>query len=133
MASNTVAVRLPDEVLEELQKRSAAQKRKVSDVVRDLIVSGLKADTPDRTVMEGLQKLEELGLLATKAALKAQFLANMSASFSVDVSRLMSGNKQPTGEEKNEFLAQMDGWAEDFAWKTMFGEERKEEDRLDPR
>jgi plasmid stability protein len=123
MASNTVAVRLPDEVLEELQKRAAAEKKKVSDVVRDLIVSGLKADgKPDGGVMEELQKLEELGMLATKAALKAQFLANMSASFSVDVSRLMGGNGQPTSEEKNTFLAQMDGWAEDFALKAMFGE-----------
>lgn len=128
MASNTVAVRLPDEVLEELQKRAAAEKRKVSDVVRDLIVRGLNADgKPDANVIQALQKLEEVGLLATKAALKAQFLANMSASFSVDVSRLMSGKHQPTSEEKNEFLSQMDGWAEDFAWKAMFGEDRKEE------
>lgn len=128
MASNTVAVRLPNEVLEELQKRAAAEKRKVSDVVRDLIVSGLKADgEPATGMIEGLQKLEQLGLLATKAALKAQFLANMSASFSVDVSRLMTGNRQPTSEEKDEFLKRMDGWAEDFAWKAMFDQEQKEE------
>lgn len=43
MASNTVAVRLPDEVLEELQKRAAEQNKKLSDVVRDLIVSGLQS------------------------------------------------------------------------------------------
>lgn len=128
MANDTVAVRLPDEVLEELQKRAAAQKKKVSDVVRDLIVSGLKADgEPTTGTIEGLQKLEQLGLMATKAALKAQFLANMSASFSVDVSRLMTGNRQPTSEEKDEFLKQMDDWAEDFAWKAMFGDEQKEE------
>ena len=127
MAGNTVAVRLPDEVIEELQKRAAAQNKKVSDIVRDLIVSGLKADIEPTGMIEGLQKLEQLGLMATKAALKAQFLANMSASFSVDVSRLMTGNRQPTSEEKDEFLKQMDGWAEDFAWKAMFGDEQKEE------
>jgi len=43
MASNTVAVRLPEEVLEELQKRANLQNKKVSDVVRDLIISGLQA------------------------------------------------------------------------------------------
>ena len=43
MASNTVAVRLPEEVLEELQKRANLQNKKVSDIVRDLIISGLQA------------------------------------------------------------------------------------------
>ena len=41
MASGTVAVRLPDEVLEELQQRAAKENKKVSDLVRELIVSGL--------------------------------------------------------------------------------------------
>ena len=42
MASATVAVRLPNEVLEELQKKAAAQNKKVSDYVRELIVSDLQ-------------------------------------------------------------------------------------------
>jgi predicted DNA-binding protein len=37
MASNTVAVRLPEEVLEELQRRASVQNKKISDVVRELI------------------------------------------------------------------------------------------------
>ncbi len=41
MASGTVAVRLPDEVLAELQERAEKEKKKVSDLVRELIVSGL--------------------------------------------------------------------------------------------
>ena len=41
MASGTVAVRLPEEVLAELQERAEKENKKVSDLVRDLIVSGL--------------------------------------------------------------------------------------------
>lgn len=124
--SNTVAVRLPDEVLKELQRLAALQNKKVSDIVRELIVSGLtNAKTGDQgdtsELATRLDNLEQLGLTSAKAALKAQFLANMSASFSVDVSRLMGGKTAPTKDEKDQFLAQMDGWAEEFANGTLFG------------
>lgn len=105
MASGTVAVRLPDEVLEQLQKRATAQNKKVSDLVRELIINGLQQGdskpigaTP--ALIEHMDRLEAIGEKPTKAALKAQFLANMSAGFSVDVARLMATNRQPTTEEK---------------------------------
>lgn len=41
MASSTVAVRLPDEVIEQLQQRATNENKKVSDLVRELIVGGL--------------------------------------------------------------------------------------------
>lgn len=124
MASGTVAVRLPNEVIDELQKIAAAQNKKVSDIVKDLIASGLarqgKSDQGADIDLEGkMQALEKLGLIATKAALKAQFLANMSASFAVDVARLMSAGTQRSTEEKEEFMAEMDSWAEGFAKGEM--------------
>lgn len=121
MASTTVAVRLSDKLVAELQKVATAQNKKVSDVVKDLIASGLmpKATRPAAELIERLDALEELTRQAIKAAAKAQFLANMSAGFSVDVARLMATNRQPTSEEKNEFMEQMDGWAEEFADKLM--------------
>ncbi len=115
MASGTVAVRLPDEVLEELQKRATAENKKVSDLVRELIASGLQQTGNDPAIINRLDRLEALGDRATKAALKAQFLANMSASYAVDVARLMSGGGKPSTDEKQEFMAQMDGWADNFA------------------
>lgn len=115
MASGTVAVRLPDEVLEQLQKRAADEKKKVSDLVRELITIGLQQTGNDPAIISRLDRLEALGDRATKAALKAQFLANMSASYAVDVARLMSGGGKPSTDEKQEFMAQMDGWAENFA------------------
>lgn len=123
MASTTVAVRLSDKLVAELQKIATAQNKKVSDVVKDLIGSGLqpKAAPPAAEVLERLDALEKLTRQAIKAAAKAQFLANMSAGFSVDVARLVATNRQPTTEEKNEFMEQMDGWAQDFADKLMSG------------
>ena len=98
MASNTVAVRLPEQVLEELQRLADLQNKKVSDIVRMLIVEGLTKRSSEKNaeVAERLDRLEQLTLIASKAAIKAQYLANMSASYSVDVSRLMSGSQTPT-------------------------------------
>lgn len=131
MASGTVAVRLPDEVISELQKIAAAQNIKVSDVVKDLITNGLaQQGKGDQDVLMDLsvkiQTIEKLGQMATKAALKAQFLANMSASFSVDVARHMTAGEQRSTEEKNAFMSQMDEWAEGFASEIL------EQDRRAP-
>lgn len=61
MASTTVAVRLPEDVLEQLQKKAEAENKKVSDIVRELIVTGLKAGgkADDSAVMARVDKLEE--------------------------------------------------------------------------
>ena len=86
------------------------------DLVRVLIVSGLQQKgNAAPAVIDHLDRLEALGEKAMKAALKAQFLANMSASFSAGVARVMTTKTQPSTEEKQEFMAQMDSWAENFA------------------
>lgn len=128
MVTGTVAVRLPEEVISELQKIAAAENRKVSDVVKDLIASGLaRQGKGDQDAIMDLsakiETVEKIGRMATKAALKAQFLANMSASFSVDVARQMSAGEQRSSDEKQEFMVQMDGWAEDFAEEALAEEE----------
>lgn len=129
MASTTVAVRLSDKLVGELQKIATARNQKVSDVVKELIASGLQPVPPPpppaaaAELIERLDALEKLTKQAIKAAAKAQFLANMSAGFSVDVARLMTTNTQPTSEEKNAFMEQMDGWAEDFA-ERLINEQR---------
>ena len=63
MASGTVAVRLPEEVLEELQQRATSEDKKVSDLVRELIVSGLaKKQDKDQGAAGGeiLARFDEL-------------------------------------------------------------------------
>lgn len=61
MASSSVSVRVSDEVLEELTKRASTENKKVSDLVRELIESGLKpgGKADDSAVMARVDKLEE--------------------------------------------------------------------------
>ena len=63
MASGTVAVRLPEEVLEKLQQRATSENKRVSDLVRELIVSGLtKTQEKDQGAAGGeiLARFDEL-------------------------------------------------------------------------
>lgn len=115
MASNTVAVRLPDEVIEELQRRASVQSKKLSDVVRELIVSGLVNDPASGALAAKIDRLEKLTTKAALAAGKAQFLSSMSVGFCADMTKLLVSNQTPTPEEKTVFLNQTNEWAEGFA------------------
>jgi hypothetical protein len=126
MASNTVAVRLPEEVLEELQRRASVQNKKISDVVRELIVSGLVNDPASGALSAKIERLERLALKATLAAGKAQFLASMSVGFCADMTKLMVSNEIPSSEEKTAFLAQTNEWAEGFAQGYLSDEDQGE-------
>jgi hypothetical protein len=123
MASNTVAVRLPEEVLEELQRRASVQNKKVSDVVRELIIAGLVNDPASGALGAKMDRLEKLALKAAIAAGKAQFLASMSVGFCADMTKLMISNETPSSEEKAAFLAQTNEWAEGFAQGYLLDEE----------
>jgi hypothetical protein len=64
MASETVAVRLPEKVLEELQRKATAQNKKVSELVRELIIKNLANEGNDNaasisSLTEQIKKLEE--------------------------------------------------------------------------
>jgi predicted transcriptional regulator len=127
MASGSVSVRLPDEVLEQLDKLAQERKQKISDVVRELIVSGLASEkTGDRGLHDKLSKLERLAVKAAMAAGKAQFLASMSVGFCADVTKLLVSNTTPETEEKTAFLNQTNEWAENFA-RDYLKEESDEE------
>ncbi|HEY9680465.1 MAG TPA: hypothetical protein V6C86_02640 [Oculatellaceae cyanobacterium] len=122
MASNTVAVRLPEEVLEELQRRASVQNKKVSDVVRELIVAGLVNDPAGSVLSAKMERLEKLALKTAMAAGKAQFLASMAVGFCADSARLIGGGTIPEKGEKEAFLAQTDQWAEGFAQEYLMEE-----------
>ncbi len=116
MASGSVSVRLPEDVLEQLDKLAQERKEKVSDVVRELIVSGLASErTGAREVLKRIERLEKVSMKTAMAAGKAQFLASMSVGFCADMTKLMVSNETPNTEEKTAFLNQTDEWAENFA------------------
>lgn len=126
MANNTVAVRLPEEVLEELQRRASVQNKRISDVVRELIVSGLVNDPASGALNAKIERLEKLAVKTALAAGKAQFLASMSVGFCADMTKLMVSNEIPSSEEKTAFLAQTNDWAEGFAQGYLQDEDQGE-------
>lgn len=63
MASGTVAVRLPEKMLERLQNRAAAENKKVSDLVRELIASGLAKNLDKDQGAAGTELLARLDQL----------------------------------------------------------------------
>ncbi|NOJ28144.1 MAG: hypothetical protein DA330_09065 [Nitrososphaera sp.] len=68
MASTTVAVRLQDDLLEELQQRATKEKKKVSDLVRELITSGLAKTKDKDQVAAGSEVLARLDKLDKRLA-----------------------------------------------------------------
>lgn len=126
MASGAVSVRLPEEVLEQLDKLALERNQKVSDVVRELIISGLASEkTGAREILNRIERLERLATKTGMAAGKAQFLAGMSVGFCADVTKLMVSNQTPSAEEKTAFLSQTNEWAEDFARAYLAEEDEK--------
>jgi len=61
MASTSVSVRLPDEIMEKLEAQAKAEGIKVSDVVRRMIEAGLKpgGNADNSTISVRIDKLEE--------------------------------------------------------------------------
>lgn len=61
MASGSVSVRLPEEVLARLAERANAENKKVSDVVREMIEAGLRpgGNAYNSVVLGRIDKLEE--------------------------------------------------------------------------
>lgn len=129
MASGSVSVRLPEEVLEQLDKLAEERNLKVSDVVRELIVSGLASEkTGASEVLRRIDQLEKMIKKAAIAAGKAQFLSSMSVGFCGDMTKLLVSNETPSPEEKTAFLNQTDAWAETFARENLNEESDDEPD-----
>jgi Arc/MetJ-type ribon-helix-helix transcriptional regulator len=123
MASGSVSVRLSEEVLEALEELAQERGQKVSDVVRELIVSGLALEKEGtRELLNRMERLENISTKAAMAAGKAQFLASMSVGFCSDITKLMVAGRTPEAEEKTAFLNQTDEWAENFAQEYLKNE-----------
>lgn len=127
MGSRAISVRLPDEVLEELEKLAAKQGSKVSDVVRELIIKGLSRQWSGES--EVLQRLNtvsaELGELmarAIKASGRAAAYAVLSARYTNETQHYVATQGQTLdAETKTERQAQWDKYAKEVAEKFLKG------------
>jgi hypothetical protein len=131
MASNTVAVRLPDEVLEQLQKRATAENKKVSDLVRELIVSGLreqpKNDDDGDDGAKVIEYLEGFGGVLMAILFEAaggRYFAEMATKYAADMESLLRENKPLEKETKAALMKQFEaaaGKAGQKSWNKVLG------------
>ncbi|MBX9685733.1 MAG: ribbon-helix-helix protein, CopG family [Candidatus Obscuribacterales bacterium] len=129
MASGTVAVRLPDEVLEQLQKRATAENKKVSDLVRELITSGLREQprTEDAGSAKVIEYLEGFGGVLMGILFEAagsRYFAEMATKYATDVESLLRDGKPLEKETKATLLKQFEAAARKTgqeSWNKVLG------------
>ncbi len=115
MASATVTVRLPDDVIEILQKRAEAENRKVSDVVRDFITIGLEPKTnapnvtSDKQVIDYLEGFGDVLMSILFQAVGARYFAEMATNYSTDMESLMRQGKPMDKEAKAALMSRFEG------------------------
>jgi hypothetical protein len=104
MASGTVTVRLPEEVIGQLQKRADAENKKMSDLVRELIIGGLApqvVESPTQDMTQVLNYLEGFGGVLMSILFEtvgARYFAEMSTNYAMDMESLLR-EKQPMEKE----------------------------------
>lgn len=108
MVSNTVAVRLPDEVIEQLQKKAESENKKVSDIVRELILAGLQGRPSDSEasvkVIEYLEGFGGVLMAILYQTVGARYFAEMATSYGVDMESLMREEKPMDREQKEALM-----------------------------
>ncbi len=137
MASGTVAVRLPDEVLEQLQKRATAGNKKVSDLVRELIISGLREQprTEDAGSAKVIEYLEGFGGVLMGILFEAagsRYFAEMATKYATDVESLLRDGKPLEKETKATLIKQFEaaaGKAGQKSWNKVLGLDSAKESR----
>lgn len=106
MASKTLSIRIPQEAHEELEKLAQERKQSVSDVARELLLSGMKGGgSADRVMV--LEYLEGFGSvlagLHTEAA-RSRFYGELLTSYLVDMQSIMLDGKVMDAEAKEAVL-----------------------------
>ncbi len=130
MVSGAVSVRLPEEVLAELEKLATEQGRKVSDVVRDLIISGLKSggkptsDEHNELVIEYLQGFGAVLMALMHESAGARYFAEIATSYATDMESLLRERKVMDPETKAALMEQFECAALKVAqetWEKVLG------------
>lgn len=124
MVSGTVAVRLPDKVLEELERRATAENKKVSELVRELIISGLSRRQADSNAESNAQVIEYLqgfggvlmGILFQTA--EGHYFAKLATSYATDMESLMRQGIPMDKEAKTALMRQFEAAAKQTAQTT---------------
>ena len=120
MATGTITIRLPQEMLAGLKEQAQAEEKTVSEVVRELIESGQNRPTASfGTSNVELTGLKELLIKAIKAGAGAQFYARCAAEDIAKIAGMYSDYLDAAAEKDPEAqrmeVGKMDQDAQNFA------------------
>jgi len=121
MGSGSVSVRLPEEVIRELDRVARLQDRKVSDVVRDYIVAGLTGggNSNVASLREYIESLGGLLMVLTNETVTARYFAHMTTNYALDMENLLRENKVMEPKTKSALLKKFEAAARKQAEETL--------------
>lgn len=95
MAFKTLSIRIPEEAHQELEKLAAEKKQNISDVAREVIVSGLKggSQADNQLVIEYLEGFGSVLAGLHQEAARSRYYSELMASYAVDIQNLMVEGK----------------------------------------
>src|ERR1700734_2045266 len=133
MASQSVSFRLSSKLMERLSERARSENKKVSDLARELIESGLMRGYDsgnlelEQYIIDYLGGLGEVLRGVFVQAAMSHYYGRMATSYSVDIESLMRSADIVDPAEKKELLRKFEKGALDQAmqiWKQI--EEKQE-------
>jgi len=120
MATGTITIRLPQEMLAGLKEQAQAEEKTVSEVVRELIESGQTRQTAGSGSSNlELARLKELLIKAVRVGAQGQFYARCAAEDIAKVAGVFSDHLEAAAAQDPEgqriAVGQMDQDAQNFA------------------
>lgn len=92
----------------ETYNRATLQNKKVSDVVRDLIISGLTSSDIDTKVIEYLEGFGGILMALVFESAASRYFAEMALSYGIDMESLLRQSKPLDKEAKAKLLSQFE-------------------------
>jgi predicted DNA-binding protein len=107
MAFKTLSIRIPEEAHRELEKLAAERKQNISDVAREVIVSGLKgaSQADNQLVIEYLEGFGSVLAGLHQEAARSRYYSELMASYAVDIQNLMVESKVADKKAKEALMA----------------------------
>jgi len=134
MAFKTLSIRIPEEAHEQLEKLAEERQQKVSDVARELIVSGLKGGTPadNELVIEYLEGFGNVLAGIHSEASRSRYYSELMTSYAVDIQNLMVEGKAAEKGAKQDLMGRFGAASMQQAreaWLSSLGVKPEQEPR----
>lgn len=109
MAFKTLSIRIPEEAHDQLEKLAEERQQKVSDVARELILSGLNglkggSQTDNALVIEYLEGFGNVLAGIHNEAARSRYYSELMTSYAVDIQNLMVEGKAAEKGAKQDLM-----------------------------